>query len=104
MPENILPLLYVAVGMVIGAVLGSIKAGGIKESVFGQIFCDINGEVSSTRIMSILGVLGGMGLLGANLEDPTKLEDLAVPISVLFGGAFGGKAMQRHFEKRKPPE
>ena len=95
-------ILTVLAALAIGGILGSMKHGeGLKHSAFGQIFCDINGEFSSTRIMSILSVLGGLGFMGLN---PSKAEELAVPLSVLFGGAFGGKAIQRHFEKRKDPE
>lgn len=94
-------IVAVIAALIIGAFLGAIPKGGIKNSAFGEIFCDINGEISSTRIMSVLSVLGGLGFMGI---DPGQAKELATPLAVLFGGAFGGKAMQRHFEKRKDPD
>lgn len=103
--DPILCIFAVLAALVVGAILGAMpKQDGIRGSAFGQIFCDINGELSSTRIMSLLSVLGGLGFIGLNADNTETLEELAVPLSVLFGGAFGGKAIQRHFEKRKDPE
>ena len=93
-PKTYITLIVLAFVVVVLALL---KQEGFKNSVLGGMLCDINGEISSTRIMSVLSVLGGLGVITLN-DNP---QELATPLSVLFGSAFGGKAIQRHFEKRK---
>ena len=66
-----------------------------------EIFSDDKGNLSSGRIMAMIALLGGLALLFLQAVGYSECgkEDLLAPISLLVGGALGGKTLQKKFEK-----
>ena len=69
--------------------------------MFREIFSDDKGQLSSGRIMAMIALLGGLALLFLQTVGYSECgkEYLLAPISLLVGGALGGKTLQKKFEK-----
>lgn len=60
--------------------------------------------VSTMRLMALLSLLAGTGIALWGIAKGADLNGLAVLVGVFVGSAFGGKAIQKGFEKRKDKE
>ena len=67
--------------------------------VFGEIFSGSNGRLSSMRIMSMIGLIGGLVLLAVDYSIGSEKSYELVYVT-LFGAALGGKAYQAKHEQK----
>lgn len=60
--------------------------------------------VSTMRLMALVSLLAGTGIALWGITKGVDLRDLATLVGVFVGSAFGGKAIQKGFEKRNGDE
>ena len=65
-----------------------------------SMFRDDEGRLSSFRVMAMIALVGGLAIfcLQVTSEKSTACNNELVYVA-LFGGALGGKAAQKKFEK-----
>lgn len=64
-----------------------------------EIFSDNKGTLSSFRIMAMIALVGGLAILFCDVYFWEKNTSYELVYVALFGGALGGKAAQKKFEK-----
>ena len=73
-----------------------------KPGLLREIFSGGDGQLSSFRIMAMLGMVSGCIALLAQAFGAGCGTDLTGALIFLFGGALGGKVGQKYVEGRKP--
>jgi multisubunit Na+/H+ antiporter MnhG subunit len=56
------------------------------------------------RLMAVISLLAGTAIALWGITKGVDLRDLATLVGVFVGSAFGGKAIQKGFEKRNGDE
>lgn len=60
-----------------------------------EVFSDGKGVLSSFRIMAMIGILSGCGVMVAQVFNYGCDVNMESTLAVLFGAIFGGKAYQK---------
>ena len=63
-----------------------------------EIFSDGKGILSSFRIMAMIGLLSGCGVMLAQIAGYGCDVNLESTLAILFGAIYGGKAFQKKQE------
>lgn len=67
----------------------------------GEMMADDKGRPSSMRVMMLIGMIGGMGVLvGTAFGIGDCSTDYSTTLTFLFGGILGAKAWQKHAETK----
>lgn len=71
--------------------------------MFKWLACLVSADdgVSTMRLMAVISLLAGTGIAFWGITRGVDLRDLATLVGVFVGSAFGGKALQKGFEKKR---